>query len=96
MNEALFLRFGDLYGVEVRRRARDRLLRCLFRGYSSGTDVAQEQGLSDYLSRSSPGNEQPERRRNQPAHPAPCEYNQNLDEVGIAFSACATSGPAHD
>ena len=42
---------------------------------------------------SSPGNEQPERRRNQPAHPSSCEYNQTLDEVGIAFSARATSGP---
>ena len=76
--------------MEISRRARYRLLRCLFRGYSSGTDLAQEQGLSDDLSRSSPGNEQPERRRNQPAHPAPCGYNQTLDEVRIAFPAFAT------
>ena len=72
--------------MEIRRRARDRLLRCLFRGYPSGTDRTEEQGLSDDLSLSSPGNEQPERRRNQPAHPAPCGYNQTLDEVGIASS----------
>ena len=40
MNEALFLRFGDLYVLEVHRRARDRLLRYFFRGAVIRTDLA--------------------------------------------------------
>ncbi len=40
MNEALFLRFGDLYVLEIHRRARDCFLRYFFRGSVIRTDLA--------------------------------------------------------